>query len=76
MPSIFPEGLSSLRTRCINHTAPEAAATVIRCGLLKKNFARVSYYFGNEKAVLENTESPEPKGLAEENEQSKSERRT
>jgi hypothetical protein len=76
MPSILPEGISSLRARCISHTAPEAAATAIRCGLSKKNFARVSCSIGNEKAALENTESPEPKGLAEENEQSKSERRT
>jgi hypothetical protein len=75
MPGILPEGLRGLTARCISHTAPEAAAAARHCGLSRKNFAMVSCFIGNEKAVLENTESPEQKGLAQENEQRKSKRR-
>jgi hypothetical protein len=72
MPGILPEGLRGLTARCLNHAMPEAPATAIHCGLSRKNFARVSCCIGNEKAALENRESPVQMGLAPESEQRKS----
>jgi hypothetical protein len=62
MPGVLPERLGGLTARSINEAAPETAATAIHCGLSSKNLARVSCFIGNEKAMLEDTESPNRRG--------------